>query len=234
MKGPKATEFFGLKGVGNPAELGIKDIGPARDRRNVSTPWKALQCSAYLSKKAEAAARSGNEEEAAYLSEQAAQAMSGGTIGVQCPEAPSPPTPYGSTALLQSETPQVQFYSALVHSVKGSLDQLAATNEQLEALHAKKEEAARKVHVQQQEVARLQQLPPTKSGAPPLESNLLEEAQRLLDEAIRDEAGATNRLQEATQRQHTLIQAIKDKETLFQKVQADSRVAGELLPLARE
>jgi len=234
LKGPKPSKIFGLKGVEDPAEIGIKDIAPAHFRRDVSTAWKQLHCSSYLSNKAEAAAKSGNEEEAAYLSEQAGQVMSGGNLGVQCPEAPVPPTPYGTAVLPQSEPPQVKFYTALMKSVKTSFDQLVATNEQIKELQAKKDEAARKVQEQQEEVARLQQMPPVEPGTSAPEPSVLDEAQRLLEELIQDEAEATNGLGEATQRQLEITQGIQKKKTLFQKVQADPMAAAELLPRAQE
>ena len=231
LKGPKPTEIFGLKGAGDPAKLGIKDIGPAHARRDVSTQWKRLHCGAYLSTKAKAAAQAGDEEGAAYLSEQAAQAMAGGTLGVRCPEAPAPPTI--STAAVPSETPQAQFYTALMHSVKGDLDQLATSNEQIQELKAKREEAARKVQEKQQEVARLQQVQPLEQE-PSSESSVLAEAQRLLDEAIQDEAEATKGLEEATQRQEEIIQALKEKETLYREVEENPDQAQSLISQLQE
>jgi len=234
LKGPKPSEILGLKGVVDPAEMGIKDIAPADFRRNVSTAWKRLHCSSYLSNKAEAAAKSGNEGEAAYLSEQAGQVMSGGNLEVQCPEAPVPPSVAVPEGDPLPEPPQGKFYTALMKSVKNSFAQLIATNEQIKVLQAKKDEAARKVQEQQEEVARLQQMPPVEPGTSAPEPRVVDEAQRLLEEAIQDEAEATNGLGEATQRQLEITQGIKKKETLFQKVKSDPMAAAELLPRVLE
>lgn len=230
LKGPKSTDTLRLKGAIDPAEAGLKSTGSGQ-MNNLSKQTKRLQCAAYLANKARAAAEAGQKEEAAYLDEQAAQAMSGGTLSVKCPEVPDIPLPVGTALGKPSpEVQQTKLYMELLQSVKGNLDQLAATNDTIKNWKAKKEEAVQKVQEREQEVARVKQ---TASAAPPgtpPDRSVEEEAQRLLDEAKQLEREATKGLEDATQRQQQIVEQIKEKSSLYDKVQANPQEAERLHP----
>lgn len=230
LKGPKPSfEPFGLKGTGDPAQLGLKDISPSRNQRDLSTQWKRLHCSMYLSQKAQAAAERGNEEDAKYLSEQAAQAMEGGTLGVRCPDAPAPPLGYGGLAGPQA-APQVEFYTALMKAVQVDLDKLTVTKKEIQDRRVKKEEAQRKVHEQQQEVMRLQQHASRGTQEQQREDrSVREEAEKLLREAEQNLDDATKGLEESVRRERDIVKGIQQKEDLYQRVQKHPEEAEALL-----
>lgn len=215
LKGPKPGETLGLK-------------LPETVRKEIPAQLRRLHCSQHLAKKAEAAVARGQHEEAAYLNEQAVQAMAGGHLSVKCPEPPAPPEVVGAPVLADAPPPETQFYTALMKLVKGSLDELSATAERLKALQEQRRAAAASVHGRQQEMARLRQ---DAGSAPPADhERRLAEAQRGHDEAVRAEAEVSRDLQQAIGQQQEIIAALKQQENLFRRVQASPQAAKQLLP----
>ncbi len=231
LKGPKPTDTLRLKGAVDPSEAGLKSIGPSVNTNNLSKQTKRLQCTAYLANKARAAAEVGQKEEAAYLDEQAALAMSGGTLSVKCPEMPDIPMPVG-TALGKpsAEAQQAKLHMELLQSVKGHLDQLASTHNEIKEWKTKKEEAAKKVQEREQDVARAQQTAVAQPPGSPPDRSVADEAQRLLEEAKQQEQEATKGLEEATHRQQQIVEQIKEKSSQYDKMQAGLREPDRPLP----
>jgi hypothetical protein len=234
LKGPKPSGTLGLKGAVDPSEAGLKSIGSAQ-ANNFSKQTKRLQCSAYLANKARAAAEAGQKEEAAYLDEQAALAMSGGTLSVKCPEMPDIPMPVGTAVGKPSaEAQQAKLHMELLQSVKGHLDQLASTHHEIKAWQTKKEEATKQVQKREQEVARATQTASaTPAGTPP-EHSVEDEAQRLLDEAKQLEREAIKGLEDATQRQQHIVEQIKEKSSQYDKMQSGLQETDRQLPQAQK
>lgn len=89
FKGPKVSDTFRLKGAGDSAELGIKDVKSAA---SAQTRWNQVYCSDYLLKKAQAAGARGDRYEADYLNGQAKKVITGERSEVACPKSPNPPS----------------------------------------------------------------------------------------------------------------------------------------------
>lgn len=160
---------LGMKGRGQVIDLGIKDTQPSHDARDVSgsfAAWKQLYCGFSLSNSAAAAALNKDWEEASYLAEQAAQAMTGGRLGVTCPEAPPPPKPYGQAELSKKQpAPLVRFYEALKKSNAEQVGRLVEAEKRIPDLRTKKEEAERVVAQKRQELRELKANPqPTRKA----------------------------------------------------------------------
>ncbi len=221
LKGPKSTEFFGLKGVGDPQqppanELTIKESVPHRDTRKVDKHRDRLHCAAYLADLAQQARKKGDEEEAAYLTEQSGQVMAGGKVGVKCPEAPA--RPEQAVEKMKALSPQDKFFQMLMKATKDDLDRLAAVQEHIKDLKARQEEATRKMEEKRRDVAWLQQAPP--SG-----ESRLAEALSVLRVSEAEERDATQALNKAVADQKSVVESIQQKQTLFQEVQADPKAA---------
>ncbi len=222
LKGPKLPDSLEMKGMKS-ANLDIKDIAPpSRDKRDLSTQWKRLHCATYLSEMADKASKQGKPDEASYLTEQAAQAMAGGELGVTCPDAPAPPTITQKAP--GPPTPQEQFYTTLMQVTKVDLGKLQVAEKQLTEQKQKKEETEKKVEERRQEVQRLQQAPPL-SNQPKSDSSMLAEAQRLLHEAEGEAAEATQALKNVQEQYKDAEATLQRDKGLFEQVQKNPQTA---------
>jgi DNA repair exonuclease SbcCD ATPase subunit len=147
-----------IKGSGMSKTLGIKaapDVElktPAAGTRRITKAWKQLHCGSSISGYAMSKANPKEGElvdvdEVRYLTGQAEKALAGEKIGVQCPEVPALPEPYGKVAL-GSDSSLVKFYRKI----------LAVTNNEAEKMWKAEREIwdkskeARKIEREVQEI----------------------------------------------------------------------------------
>jgi hypothetical protein len=129
---------------GERSDRGTEDLGPEYDVRDVSAAWKQLHCGVWLSLKAAANALRGDFDVALYLNEQATQAITGGPLGVHCPD--PLPQPEGS---VQKDTgppaPQTQLYKILLNSTIEETGRLINAQQSILELTETKKKADREV-----------------------------------------------------------------------------------------
>lgn len=130
---------FGLKGVGN---TGIKDIGPEKNTREVSTAWKQVHCATEISGFAFSAAAKGDVNEAQYLASEAISALSGHSMGVTCSEAP--PMPKLSNRRPQVPAQLVPQYQAALNTTVEQAKKIRAAQAALDELKREEAEARAK------------------------------------------------------------------------------------------
>ncbi|MBI2497219.1 MAG: hypothetical protein HYV75_04620 [Opitutae bacterium] len=137
------TSNFGLKG--NPSEtLVIKTAPPGDQAQSLPGAWRQLNAAVVLSQKAAEAARREDWDEAAFLGEQAGQAMQGGKILVQVADVAVPGL-YGAKTLTSRQTEDVRkVYDHIVKSTTERTVRLGRVQRRLPELieHRKNAEAA--------------------------------------------------------------------------------------------
>jgi len=156
------TDVFELKG--NPdVEMKL----PGAERPAVTSAWKQLHCSAYISGFAFKAAvgvannkgtdiRDPDWDEIHYLAGEANKALSGEPMGVQCPEAPQPPKPYSQVKLGPDST-VVKFYRILLRATQQQSARADKAEKKIRDATAKKQAARVEVEKKEKEVVKLQE-----------------------------------------------------------------------------
>lgn len=96
LKGNTGAAGFGLKGV-DPSESGLRkpDKPVSRDIGGKQAAWKQLHCASSITGGALIALQNGVEQEFSYLVGEAAKALNGEQLGVECKSAPPLPEPKG-------------------------------------------------------------------------------------------------------------------------------------------
>jgi hypothetical protein len=216
---------LGMKGVER--DTGIKDIKPARDPRDVSTAWKQIHCGVSLSLKAAAAAGQGDFYEASYLKEQAAQAMSGGSLGVKCPDN-IPPEPKLSPQKGPSPaTPQTELYKILLKSTNEQVEKLVNIEQRVKEATEKKRQAEKEKTERQAEVERLKLRPvdPKKPEEVKQKKKEVGEAEALLQKAIDDDAAASKAIEGLKKEKEGAQQNLQRNKEIFSKVETNPALA---------
>ena len=151
LKGRKNT--LGLKRNANPDVI-LKL--PGKDTKRITTAWKQLYHGAWISGFAFKAAKKGDWQETAYLAGQAAKAMNGRKIAVQCPEVPAPTKPYAQLNLGR-DSKVTQFYQTLLRSTEEQSRQVESAQKQIREATVKQQMAQEEVTEKKQEVTRLKE-----------------------------------------------------------------------------
>ena len=223
MKGQ--TETLSMKELSSLPELKVREVDdvfgtktlkprdlspPAHVASTSSTPTKALQkahCAAYLLRKANKAASDEKFEESAYLSNEAADLMSGAknSPGVVCPAPPEVPSVEGGPIAESKEQAEKlrkmtfvysKLYSQAAQQVgdyRVVLTAVKRAEEKVDNTKSKKEEAKNKVNrLQTQEP----QQPDTSASAMAQALAALRQAEDLLQETEKDLAAAMKEKEE--------------------------------------
>lgn len=149
---------LGVKNRGATLDTQIKGTSPSNSYRDVASEWARVHCALYI---ANAAAHASDQEEAAYLSEQAAQAASGHDKGVECPQAPPIPQLEKKKELGQELPRPLQlFYRALERSTQQQTLRLTNAQKQIPELTAKKHETSKQAQEARQQLEQLKAAPP--------------------------------------------------------------------------
>ncbi len=248
MKG--GTDVFGMKG--NPdVELKVRGA----EKPAMTSAWKQLHCSAYISGFAfqAAATKKGTNvkdpdwDEVHYLAVEANKALSGEPIGLQCPEAPEPSKPYGRLNLGPDST-VVKFYKILLRATDEQSVRANNAVKRIREATATKQVARAEVEKREKEVTKLQdeikEPPKTEEGpknpelAKEKDRSALDEAKRALEQSMRakervdklSDEMITSAIKEKTEAQALLGQF----EKLFNQVQADPNKASDFLKMIQK
>jgi hypothetical protein len=218
---------LGMKGRGNQIDLGIKDNKPANEIRNVSTAWRQLYCGAFISSRAVRAALLSDYAEATYLNEQTGQALSGGSLGVSCPE-DVPPLPLPRGAQPSAEAPQVvQLYSLMITSTTKQIARLTEIRHRYPDLPKAKREAHKEVEAKKAELHDIKLTPinVTKPEEVRQRRDLIAEAMAALQKAQQADTAADQAIREQSEATKTLVR----NSEMFTRVGANPDLAPELL-----
>lgn len=214
--------------LGEPAggvrDTGIKIIPPATGQRDVSTAWEQLHCASYLTQKATGARLRNDPPEASYLTEQAAQALSGGRLGVTCPPAPPVPT-------LTGDTPEARFYELLVKATRESTANLTAAAERIQTYTQAQQQAEQELGVRKAEkealLAELKNLPDPQEKQK--KKSRLAELEALIAEAEQLEREAAEELARAQAERQGAQSTLDRNRDLYQKAEAEPASIPQLL-----
>lgn len=174
---------LGMKGEERQLELKPIEIGAPVTP--LAGAWAQLYCSSWLSRMGAEAAARGDPQEATYLEDQAAQAMTGGLVRVVCPPPPPFPRPEDSRA----QPARVAMLRQLTESTNEELSLLRGIADRIGQATERRDDAVRRAAESRQTIERPRQQP---------EDPLLLEAQRALERALADSAEAQQALDAAT------------------------------------
>jgi hypothetical protein len=241
------TDIFGIKG--NP-EVTLKK--PESESMPVTGAWRQLHCAGYISGFALKAAypkdrREVDIEEVHYLAEQALNALSGAPVGVECPQAPPPPKPYGQKKLIPT-SPEVKFYQTLLRATEKQGERVAKAEKQIIQAKAKKQELQGEIKEKKEKVARLQEeiktFEITKKPTEPVQDKKTDEEKKSAREAAlaalraaeaalegvkKTETEANKQLNTAEKEKADANARLGEYEKMFNEVRADPGKASEWL-----
>ena len=156
-----------------------------RDSRRITTAWKQLHCGASISGYAMEKANPKNGEaididEVRYLTDQADKAFSGAKLGVECPQTPAPPEPYGKVSI-GSDSDLVKFYRKLLIKTEQEASRVWQAEREIWQAKVKKQAAAKSLRKAELEVDKLEK--EIKELEEPLQTSTPTEAEREKREA---------------------------------------------------
>jgi hypothetical protein len=208
-------------------ELEFKKLPPESVERSFSNPFDQLRISTCLANMAKAAT---SDDEAAYLSEEAAKAANGGIVRVDvsgCASGPAPPRP-----TLTAE--QTAFYKGLLDSTNQQMDRLLELQQRKVELEKKKAQLEQQIETQKQAVAQLsqqgapapagqtdsaQQSSPPDARAP--KASALAEAEAALRESEQALSDTQKTETEVDNEMEQVGEKIKQNEACFDQAQGD-------------
>jgi len=220
------TSHFGLKG--NPAEsLTLKTTPPVDQAQSLPGAWRQLNAAVVLSQKAQEAARREDWDEAAFLGEQAGQAMQGGKVLVQVLDV-AVPRLYGAKTLTpQQEADVRKVYDHIVKSTTERSVRLGQEQRRLPELIERQKNAEATVAKLMKPV----EIPPRPAPEAPT-ADPAKPADKLEDPGAQAEAEAALRaaqaaLAEATAALDDAKRAIGEDRAILQRNQAITAQLGE-------
>jgi beta-glucosidase-like glycosyl hydrolase len=241
------TDIFGIKGS---PEVTLKK--PEGEPVQVTGAWRQLHCASYISGFALKAAfpkdrREVDIEEVHYLTEQAMNALNGAPVGVECPQAPPPPRPYGQKKL-NPTSPEVKFYQTLLRATEKQAERVNRAEKQMIQARAKKEELQSEIKEKREKVVRLKEelktFEITKKSAEPTQDKkaegekknareaalaALKAAEAALEGVKKTEAEVDKQINAAEKEKASANARLGEYEKMFNEVRADPGKASEWL-----
>jgi hypothetical protein len=155
IKGSNINKTLDYRGA---PDISLKTSG--RDSRRIPTAWKQLHCGSSISGYAMEKANPKNGEgididEVRYLTGQADKALSGAKLGVECPQTPVPPEPYGKVKV-GSDSDLVKFYRKLLIETERGASKVWQAEREIWKSRLKKRTAVNGLQKAELEVARLE------------------------------------------------------------------------------
>ena len=233
----RGTDFLGLKG--NPTvDVKLKTTPTSGSSADLSSAWKQLFASAYLSGRAVDAILAGDLEEGVYFDEQAAQAMAGNSIAVELPAFPPPPTPYKQSRLRRQWPPLMELYSALARSTTREIQHLVSQQNRLEKLNMRKAESQARLSQKNGEVKKrgievleLKKRSDTKPVSDAMAKALaaLKAAKEALTEARSEDAEIANEQTAARKKMESSNAILARNNEMLSKARTNPEIAAKLL-----
>lgn len=189
------------------ASAELKPMSSAKYETSGLPSWKRALCAAYLSQSALSVVKN-DPEQARYFNDQAALAMSGQPIEVQCkfPKIQESPQPAGESAAMKKTMKAIEL-------VQARAKDLQVIETKLQKIRTEKDDTEAK---QKQAEDTLAQAEAQKAQAKPDDAALMAEIQRKLSEAQCQLDDANHKLGTLTQETEELYQ---QKETIRQELQ---------------